>query len=384
MIKSRKEYKKYNKNKKNKINKTNKKIKLKYCCPDRKNKTQCSKLKIELKINSSNKNTKQKPKYAITTLLFGNDSYLPGILLLGSSIKKVMPKSYEKYITLCCMVTHDISKEAKSIISKIYDRIIDVDYLQIPPNLIKHNVPFMRDLYSKTFTKLRIFEMTEYDKVLFLDADMLVLKKDVFSLFNLNTPATIFTGKLNNNPYDRYFKDFEKNGNLFKQFQNKYCDWKGKGIELHSNLIPYDNYDNEKTNDGLNIETSILLVKPSILGSKQRDSYLQNIKQKNIKIRGDTEMVSKLYKDKIYAIEPRFFGRWVNPEEHPELVILDLYGNHKPWDTNNFNELLKYANVGDVSYWWKTYISVYKTEYAKLNNKMLDNLYESIYHKTNI
>ena len=128
-----------------------------------------------------------------------------------------MPKSYEKYITLCCMVTHDISKEAKSIISKIYDRIIDVDYLQIPHNLIKHNVPFMRDLYSKTFTKLRIFEMTEYDKVLFLDADMLVLKKDIFSLFNLNTPATIFTGKLNNNPYDRYFKDFEKNGNLFKQ-----------------------------------------------------------------------------------------------------------------------------------------------------------------------
>jgi hypothetical protein len=367
----------------NKTNKTNKKNKTNYCCPDKKYKTQCSKLNLEFKINSnSNSNSNDKKlKYAITTLLFGNDSYLPGIVLLGSSIRKVMKKSYENYITLCCMVTNDISKEARSIISKIYDRIIDVDYLQISPNFIKHNNPNTRNIYSKTFTKLRIFEMTEYDKILYLDADMLVLKKDIFSLFNLNTPASIFLGKLSNNPKDRYFKDFTENGNLFKQFQNKYCNWKGKGKDLHGNLIPYDNYDNEKTNDGLNIETSILLVKPSILITKQRDAYLQNIKQKHIKIRGDTEMVSKLFKDTIYAIEPRFFGRWVNPQEHPELVVLDLYGsNGKPWDNNKFN---LFIGLNDVEYWWKMYMSVYKSDYESWNNKMLDTLHENIKYVTN-
>ena len=357
--------------------------KLKYCCPDIKNKTLCSKINPDIKIDNNITKTKTKTKnlftkYAITTLLFNNDSYLPGILLLGSSIRKIMPKSYEKNITLCCMVTYDISKEARNLILKIYDRIIDVDYLKIPSKLIKHNVPKMRDVYSKTFTKLRIFEMTEYVKVLFLDADMLVLKKDVFSLFNLNTPASIFLGKLNNNPKDRYYKEFTENGRLFKQFQIKYCNWKGKGKELHGNLIPYDQYENEKANDGMNIETSVLLITPSVLITKQIDNYLQNIIKKNIKIRGDTEMISRMFKDKIYAIEPRFFGRWVNPENHPELVVLDLYGNQKPWDITSFDELLKYSNVGDVSYWWKMYMKIYKNDYNKWNNKILDTLYEKI------
>ena len=181
--------KKYKKAKSKTKNKT--KNNLKYCCPDRKNKTQCAKINTTLNLHITNN---KKPNYAITTLLFGGDSYLPGILLLGSSIKKIMSKSYEKYITLCCMVTNDVSAEARTLISKIYDRIFDVEYLQIPPKLIKHKNPNTQTIYSKTFTKLRIFEMTEYDKVLFLDSDMLVLKKDFFSLFNLNTPSCVFLG----------------------------------------------------------------------------------------------------------------------------------------------------------------------------------------------
>ena len=91
---------------------------------------------------------------------------------------------------------------------------------------------------------------------------------------------------------------------------------------------------------------------------------------------GDTEMISRMFKDKLYAIEPRFFGRWVNPEEHPELVVLDLYGSEgKPWDVNN---LKLFKEWKDVEYWWKQYMSVYKSEYESWNNKMLDTLYEKI------
>lgn len=373
-IKYKRTKSKYNKNKS--IKTINNKTKTKYCCLDKKNKSQCAKINSNMIIN---KKSITKPKYAIMTLLMINDSYLPGILLLGSSIKKVMKKEYEKYISLCCMVTHDISKEARNLISKIYDRVIDVDYLQIPPHLIKHNDSNTRNIYSKSFTKLRIFEMNEYDKILFLDADMLVMKKDIFSLFNLNTPASIFLGKLSNNPKDRYFKEFTENGRLFKQFQNKYCNWKQNGKELHGNLIPYDKYENENTNDGMNIETSVLLINPSLLIANQRDKYLENIKQKNIKIRGDTEMVSKMFKDKIYAIEPRFFGRWVNPDEHQDLVVLDLYGSQgKPWDNNKISS---FAGWKDVEYWWKYYIEVYKNEYEKWNNKMLDTLYNNLNKK---
>ena len=364
-----------------------------YCCLD-KTKTKCVPIASTLHLPRKTKHNTRKtqkthnsPNYAITTLLFGGDSYLPGVLLLGSSILKVIPKDYKKYITLCCMVTHDVPPEAKKIISKIYDRVIEVEYLQIPPHLIKHKNPNTQKIYSKTFTKLRIFEMTDYDKVLFMDSDMLVLKKDIFSLFNLNTPAAVFMGKLSNDPRDRYFKEVKENGRLFKQFQNKYCYWhnnnrRKSGPEhiLHGNLIPYDKkYENENTSHGMNIETSVLLIKPSKTTMNEVINYIELIKQKNIKMNGDTEMVSRMFKDKLYAIEPRFFGRWVNPEEQPELVVLDLYGNQgKPWDTTQFKELTKYSNVGDVSYWWNTYKSVYENDYKKWNNKMLDNLYKSI------
>ena len=374
------------KSKSKKHNKTNKHNKnthtLKYCCPDRKNKSQCITINTELNLDTTT-NPNPNPKYAITTLLFGGDSYLPGILLLGSSIRKIMPKEYKKYITFCCMVTHDVSKEARGLISKIYDRVIVVEYLQIPPSLIKHKNPNTQNTYSKTFTKLRIFEMTEYDKVLFLDSDMLVLKKDFFSLFNLNTPAAVFLGKLSNNPSDRYFKEFKENGKLFKQFQNKYCNWKNNknnNNSLHGNLIPYDKkYENEQISNGMNIESSVLLIKPSKYMMNEVNKYVANIRQKQLKMSGDTEMISRLFKDKMYAIEPRFFGRWVNPEEHPELVVLDLYGSDgKPWDTTKFKELIKYIHVGDVSYWWKMYMAMYENTYKSWNNKMLDTLYEKI------
>jgi len=331
----------------------------KYCCLD-KTKKKCVPIASTLHLpRKTKRNTHNSPNYAITTLLFGGDGYLPGVLLLGSSIRKVIPKEYKKYITLCCMVTNDVSPEARALISNIYDRVIEVEYLQIPPHLIKHKNPNTQKIYSKTFTKLRIYEMTDYDKVLFMDSDMLILKKDIVSLFNLNTPSVIFMGKLNNNPRDRYFKEFKKNGKLFKQFQTKYCYWQNNrrknGPEriLHGNLIPYNNYENEKTNEGMNIETSLLLIKPSKYMMNEIHKELKMIKQKQIKMNGDTEMVSRMFKDKLYAIEPRFFGRWVNPEEHPELVVLDLYGSEgKPWDTTQFKELIKYSSVGDVSYWW--------------------------------
>ena len=359
-----------------------------YCCLD-KTKKKCvpiaSTLHLSRKTKRNTRSTRKthnKPYYAITTLLFGGDGYLPGVLLLGSSIRKVIPKEYKKYITLCCMVTNDVSLEARALISNIYDRVIEVEYLQIPPHLIKHKNPNTQKIYSKTFTKLRIYEMTDYDKILFMDSDMLVLKKDIVSLFNLNTPAVIFMGKVGNTPQDRYFKEFKENGKLFKQFQNKYCQW-NKNIkgntQLHGNLIPYNNYENEKSSNGLNIETSVLLIKPSKYMMNEVIKYIEIIKQKQIKIKTDTELISRMFKDKLYAIEPRFFGRWVNPEEHTELVVLDLYGNQgKPWDTIQFKELIKYSSVGDISYWWNTYKTVYENEYKKWNNKMLDNLYKSI------
>jgi hypothetical protein len=339
---------------------------LKYCCPSIKNPNECSTLSTKLRNKTD--------KYAIMTLMFGGDAYLPGVLLLGSSIRNVIPADV-KNIELCCMVTKDVSETARMTISKIYDRIIVVNYIEIDPALIRHNIPAIRAIYAKTFTKLRIFEFTNYAKVLFLDADMLVLKPDIVSLFNLDTPACIFMGHISDNLRERFFKDFMTNGLPFKKYQKKYCNLDGK--ELHGNRIPYlKGRDDEITSSGMNIETSVLLIKPSETSVLERDKFIREIRTP---IRGDTEMISRLFKHRLYAIEPRFFGRWVNPYEHDELVVLDLYGtNGKPWDVEKFIELTKSGDMSDMTYWWDTYVKFYEYQYNSYHNSMLDKLYTHI------
>jgi len=338
-------------------------LQLKYCCPSKTNENECSAITTKLQSTTD--------IYAIMTLIFGGDAYLPGVLLLGSSIRSVIPPEV-KNIELCCMVTKDVSPKAREAISKVYDKILEVNYIEIAPELIKHASQTIKAIYAKTFTKLRIFEFFKYSKVLFLDADMLVLKPEIISLFNLETPACIFLGHLSEDLRDRFFKDFTKNGTLFKKFQKKYCNFDGK--ELHGNRIPYiKGRDDEETSTGMNIETSVLLIKPSEKLVQDRDKYIRGI---NKPIRGDTEMISRLFKHRIYAIDPRFFGRWVNPYEHGELVVLDLYGTMgKPWDVNKLDELVKNISSGDMTYWWATYIKFYDRLYRTYRNAQLDNLY---------
>jgi len=339
---------------------------LKYCCPSRRDPNECSYISTNIKNKSG--------KYAIMTLIFGGDAYLPGVLLLGSSIRRVRSPDI-KNVELCCMVTKDVSSTARALISKIYDKVIDVDYIEIDPSLIRHSNPKMKAVYAKTFTKLRIFELTQYDKILFLDADMLVLKPDIFGLFNLGTPACIYMGHLSSDLRERYFKEFAENGKLFKRFQQKYCKVGNK--ELHGSRIPYTKgVDDEETASGMNIETSLMLIRPGHGIARERNDFIEEIKKP---IRGDTEVVSRMFTDRIHAIDPRFFGRWVNPYEHDELVVLDLYGTMgKPWDVDKFPELTRFISAGDMTYWWETYIRMYQTQYYDYDSPMLDKLYQSI------
>ena len=109
-----------------------KKNNLKYCCPNTKVKSHCIhihpnlNLTRKLSIKAFTKSSNRIPKYAITTLIFGGDGCLPGILLLGSSIRHFIPKAYEKYFTLCCMVTPDINKSTRDIILKIYSGVLNI------------------------------------------------------------------------------------------------------------------------------------------------------------------------------------------------------------------------------------------------------------------
>ena len=329
---------------------------IKYCCTD--NNNNCNKISLNVVLNK---------RFAIFTLIFGGDAYLPGVIALGISIRHL---SIEKasLIDLCCMVCSDVSESARVFLRKFYDKVIDVAYIEIDPSKIAHRDEKTRRAYSKTFTKMRCFEFTSYDKILFLDADMLVLNDEVFSLFNLNTPAAIFLGGTK----DKYFK----NANLLQTFQETYCEnLHGKLIKSKSNIDLNTIFD-KRSSYNIPIETSVFVITPSEDITIKRNILLKKLSDSRYRISGDTELFYIMFYGQTYAIEPRFFGRWINPDVHPEVAILDLYGYlGKPWDIDKLSTMI--TNPDSV-YWWKYYMKIYEKKLNTYHFEMFDNLYKKI------
>jgi hypothetical protein len=139
-------------------------------------------------------------KYAYVTLLFPNKygkcTYLDGALLTGLGLRKHNVK-----YKLICMITKDISDDIIQILKIIYDDIVIVDYISPIKNLGIEIISeiFSKDDYindnkysemAKIFTKLHIFNsnLFPYDKILFIDNDLIPLK-NFDKLFNINCPA---------------------------------------------------------------------------------------------------------------------------------------------------------------------------------------------------
>ncbi|RMD42551.1 hypothetical protein DV735_g2621, partial [Chaetothyriales sp. CBS 134920] len=107
--------------------------------------------------------------YATLQLLI-NDSYLPGVMVLGHSLR-------ERGATAklaCIVVVENLAAETIEELRTVYDDIIPVQRLtnHTPANLY---VMDRLDLVS-TFTKIELWRQTQYKRIVYLDADMVVLR----------------------------------------------------------------------------------------------------------------------------------------------------------------------------------------------------------------
>lgn len=118
-------------------------------------------------------------KYAYVTLLSSND-YLEGVLLLNHSLKKCNTK-YPLY----CLTTPNITERVLNIIKKEMN-VIQVPYISMSEELLNYNKSInekVAELWKNCFTKFYVFKMTEFEKIIFLDAD-LYFTKNVDHVFN--------------------------------------------------------------------------------------------------------------------------------------------------------------------------------------------------------
>lgn len=128
-------------------------------------------------------------RYVIATIVMLNNSYIPGAIALGKSLRKNPPSDRGRKIDTICLVTEGVDIEA---LKPYWDQIQMVSL--ITTSFVPGLNPGAEKLYpwmAHAPTKWQILGLTRYEKVLFIDADMIVLT-DIGSLFNLDTPAAIF------------------------------------------------------------------------------------------------------------------------------------------------------------------------------------------------
>jgi lipopolysaccharide biosynthesis glycosyltransferase len=118
-------------------------------------------------------------KFAYVTVMYGNNIYLTGAIVVGHSLMKTNTL-HDRVILL----TPDVSPEYRSYLKKVYTHLIDIDYVDVSSEIFSEENTRFRDV----FTKLVCLDLVQYDKIILLDLDM-IITKNIDHLFKLNPPA---------------------------------------------------------------------------------------------------------------------------------------------------------------------------------------------------
>jgi alpha-N-acetylglucosamine transferase len=106
-------------------------------------------------------------KTAYVTTLSHGDAYLPGVEALGKSLDATGTS-----VPRVVMVTADVSQTARERLTRLGWQVHDVEPIANPAN--GKRLLFRR--FAGVFTKLRAWDLPDFDRVVLLDADTIVLQ----------------------------------------------------------------------------------------------------------------------------------------------------------------------------------------------------------------
>lgn len=236
-------------------------------------------------------------KYAFVTVLSTNN-YYKGVVALFESIKKTNTK-YNNYVVV---VNEDIHNY---IINDLKNR----GYIVIKKDKITFDSVDNKvyKYWHNTFDKFHVFDLDEYDKIVYLDSDMMVVK-NIDELFDLPHMSAVIAGKDMVNEWEEIGSGLmviePKNGtkdaliNTLKNTDYKkdigdqdvietHFDWKNQNLAISENYNLFADYVDYYINN-LNYSTDNIAVihfigsrKPWMLNKKDREKYLYECKSKN-------------------------------------------------------------------------------------------------------
>lgn len=123
--------------------------------------------------------------YSYITVL-STEKYLEGALALAESLKRTKTK-----YPLSILITDNISKQVEEKLINYNFKVIRKSKINVPDSIKMKNEQGKFSHWTHTFDKLLLFELTEFDKLVYLDSDMYV-RKNIDELFERkNMSATI-------------------------------------------------------------------------------------------------------------------------------------------------------------------------------------------------
>ena len=163
------------------------------------------------------------------------DNYLMGILVLNKSLENTGTK-YPHY----CMVASSVSKSTIDSLERNNVKVIIKD----PINVEEYTHKAMTGWYY-TYFKLRIFELTQFEKLVFLDADMIVLQ-NLDELFDYEPIAACadgyqFTGikDATNTGCNSGLMVIKPDVNLYNQMLQKLPEYIAEGKSGDQGIVNY-------------------------------------------------------------------------------------------------------------------------------------------------
>ncbi len=327
--------------------------------------------KIKLYCSDENQNYKEPEKmfdsygnklYAYVTLIMLGDKYIPAALVLAQSLIDLNSQA-DRVV----LITPDVSYEGRELLSKFYNKVIEVNYVNIDNWRTKKQS--YRKYLELVFTKFHLFNLTEYKKVLLIDADALILKHPDH-LFSLSTPAGCF---LENKELFIYY---DEDGNYKMppdsgiEWYNKYCN-KLK----HGNLIPKEFTDRvlyDFKNSG--IGGGLILLEPKV---GEFDEIIKDATSGRMKyllenrfVWPEQQYLTARYSGKWTSINPRFFGLQGYPDWS---VLFGLqYGGDKPFILESKFDINTRMSYRDFQLFHEFYRKILKEHPEFINSKVLN------------
>jgi alpha-N-acetylglucosamine transferase len=139
-------------------------------------------------MSSDNETKSKKETNAWVTLVMKGDVYTITACVCAESLIASKTK-----FDRVCMVTKDVSETARSLLRKSFTHVVDVNYLSCKTVQL---TPVPEKIYQNwkndSFTKWQCLLLTQYEKVIFIDSDI-VVQENIDHLFEMDAPAACFS-----------------------------------------------------------------------------------------------------------------------------------------------------------------------------------------------